>query len=1029
MAIQKWPYDLKRVKKIFQTTKGPKAYEKIRKYLEEEVLPLKKNLSVAKQQERKEKLHMAFEAAVQNARGRSWIQPHHNAKRRESMWSEKKKRLFAELFEGGASVEEFALHLAFKGDLPKDKDARDWVHNVASSLDCDRQKRKEAIAKQGEEAKMILKPDEQEALTKLVTNKRIVTAANLTEALKRSLKETQQLLCRLVQNGVLCVCRNEAKEKIYFATIAGVYTDKEVFTLLPARVRGRLDREILKRVAEEEQGHRSRTAFRTFGKRLGLADQLTDQYLSYLVTQQAIVLRGQAFARQKALNVRDFSPETFARIVALAAENRERAEENLKELEDKRPDFSKLSLDAMIRYQEEDLTNKVAPPMTFDRPLRIAYINLALIGHQATDYGYLLAKVDEIRTRIPERKPDLVVLHGLFSGPYLHIQVNRKKTLVERLRKMSAQISWMGKTLETLGLPWIYVLGSAEDQLIVREYAMKATFEDLRLGGLGLSAEVMQNVARQQKVMTLAEYEKNERLEQHVIYPYILRTMKPLRNAQEMLEQFGIEEPERKLVARAGKALRHKRPLDPDALRVLDIVRLQDTSNERVVESLRLKYPGLSLKVASYITQSDSAIYKEPLKHLREYIRKAFTSGEPLEDIPDVMVVCNDGVFGMAFIPPGLFGPSKRTGTFAITLPGLQNDEQVKNLGAYHGDVKQDRVAKAKKRDRIVRPGTIEHEGTAEHFYLTVDNSKFLSIRKNWKGPTERSKIAMVNDVQIGLDQAWVSLMIHYMDYALCHEGADRLWLMGDLVNGVNYLGAMSHNTKANLPGIGQQLKALQYILKGFWNRGCSPKLQQVRIADGNHEWNSPAKTHFADIRHLQVIHDVGELMLPEVDWRYCTKIKIGNRGVSVFNPMGTDTFCGLRFAYSHLWSGKRMQGAIPTGEQKSWATAHGARDIDWMVAGHQASAYMEQLGDKIHMVIPGFEDPTDFTISMHQAQNVMASIIHVSTDVHEPPRIEFLTRAFLENYKPVSPLLRGKTADDLVAEALEHAHKASSVE
>lgn len=1033
-------HDLETVKKILKQYKGRTAHKKVLQFLTEVKFPFPAGTDRA---EWDQKIGMAEESVWQLARGRRWVEKQHDARIRAIGWTDEKKKLFRKLTEDeGRDFEEVNAAPEFRGDWDHYESPREGFYNYMRDLDIDMAKRKRTRAAKKKAEENPLNSEEESTITRLMAEKRFVTLADLQEAFASATvaKEltdriTEALLKRLLKSEYFAPLPGEP---VVYLSTHHPYKHEEVFRRISPVVRARLDRFVLEKLRDKHPRGRGRKVLEpVVRRRFRITAPVFHHYIEFLIERNMVLSNNNVYALAPAVHAavrrikgfREFDEKALRYFQRLYASVEEQVRQDMLEIGEEHADFSTLSLGELAGLAKSDLAKKTDPEVALTSSQRILFLNLALIGHQATDLEFLAQTAEQILSRQPENRPTLVVLHGAIAGSFLHEQVKRKRTLSRPLTKIGAQLEWMRKFIETLGLPYIYVLGAHEDQLIVSHYAMRATLEEHGMKGVGLSAEVLSTVARYNAMRRTEAYARNEKLQQHTLYPYVLRTMRNLRNLEEMIAEFDLWESERDLLIRASETLRRNRELDEDCQRVLNVPFLKNTDERRVVESLRLRTPDGLLYLTPYVALSSAAAYKEPLDPLRHQLRKLLASLTPLHDVPDFFVTANDGSGGWCLVPPSLIGEAKRTGIIGITLPGSQNEDLVRKLGVYHGRVQQDRIAKAAASGRSVRPGALEKFGSPEHPFIAIDNRRFREVRTATADTAERVTIAMWHDVQLGLDQARFDLALKYLDYTLFHLGAEVFLMMGDLGNFVNYLSALTHNTSSNLPGVDLPLQVLTYILERIYPAEFSRGLKKVRNGPGNHEWNTPPRSFHLDIQHLRTLHEIGRLLRPDVDFRYLKKIDLQNRKVPIVltMPFGIDKLCGLNVAYAHLWSGKFRQGAIPTQEQEDWALAHGARGVDIMVAGHQASAYGKLNGDRLHTVWPGFEEPTDFTLAMHQAQNTCAGVIHLSTAANEPPTFEFITRAFLEDYECQSPLMRGPNrVNELIQEACDYARSSS---
>ena len=871
------------------------------------------------------------------------------------------------------------------------------------------------------------------------------THAQLAEKLGVSKVVSQRMAEKCVEEGAV-ICVRGTAGLIYFSAEAGIYKNHEEFvSLLPADVRYELGK-ILKRTmgnGGKKDSRSSSTLVARAKKALKLDGRVTKRYLAYLVSKGLVRESGDGiFSINNIAKNFDFTDEDIKKLDAIAQENRNRASEVLEELREGDTGTQRISLAEADKWRRQDASGKtdaeiVREPAKDGGLEPILFLNLMLAGHQATSYNFLERKVAEIEALPADRRPKLIIAHGAFLGTFQHEEVRRKRTHVRRLSKMAAQLALFREVMKGLEIPFIYVTGSSEDERIVRHYASKIYYQEEEVASLGVAKEVLQIIAKQQKMFQSEIYQRIEQEQQRFVFPHAIRKMRPLKNADKMAIDHNVSVDEWKLVIEACEAIQKGQAIASETARVLDVPRLTNQPDRSVVGKLRLREGQMTLEMRSRITHSETAVYQSPLQHLRDALRKEFSGPAKKEDIPDLFVVGNDGVFGYMYVPPPLFGDAKPTGCHVITLPGLQDMELVKNMDPFYTQVKQDRVFKALTRKRIVRPAILQKLwGTSDHLHMQIDNLRFLQARQSWKGKNEKGErveeraiIAHAADMQLGLDTARVDLWMKFLDYAMYTVGADTLINNGDLINGLNYLAAFSENIGTNLPSVDMQLTALRYLVKILFKSENMPKLKRVRTTEGNHEWNTPPKSQHFDIQHLRRIADAIEDTRPDVDNRYCKRIFLRNRGIEIPASLGTDSICGLRVAYSHLWSLKRMQGAIPTGEQKDFARAHGAKTFDIMLGGHQASMYAELDGDRLHLVVPGFMDPTKFTVFMHQAQNVLSCLLHLSTAENEPPVLEMVTGSFLEKYIPQSPAFKNRTAKDLLKEACDFARKPDSTE
>lgn len=1036
MPRKKYNIDPERLKKICRENPNPSIHKKIAEYIEE-LYPEQPKMTKAQKERRAQIKRQASRSAWNIANNRGWIQQHHNAVVTSSAWPTTKRKKFKKYVAHGTPIEKIANDPLFRTDFPHGKNHQIVFHNYIQRICPElRAARIRAIQQQRERERMRNQrhqKKEKNFITQLIATHKFLTLSILTQALGEK-KKAARLLQKLCAEGkLIAIFPQKSKDTKYLST-EYQYQPEEVAKILPSELREYIDRRLIKILkSKSAQDRKIRAIEKKFerGKRINL--RILRYYIQSLVNRE-IIIEGKEYSLSpfvEKLGIQFFGEEVLRHISRLAQERRERNEEIVRDMAEEQANFSGIPLDRLAKLPGSDQRKKIDPEITYTTPQRILFLNLLRAGHHATDKQFIIDTVRLIAQRPPDQKPTLLILHGGFSGSFRHQQIARKRTLERPLTQISGQLEWVRRIIEEIGLPFIYVLGSNEDQLIVSHYTIKAVIEEEGMKGLGFSPEALVNVAYQKMITRAESFPYWERLQEHIIFPYIVRNLRHLRNAKEMQNEFGILSPERDLIIRATKAIRRGEEPDDDCKRVLNIPCLKNTPERSVVEHLRLKYPSLFLQMISYITYSPSSPHKEPLKSMREYLQKIHKN-YPVDDIPDVMVTGNEGEFGWCYVPPGLFGDTKQTGTLGINLPACQNEKLVAHMGVYHGRVMQDPIAKRLAKQKSIRPMVVEQWGTRDHIFLAIDNHTFRNVRKaTGDHNVQRSTIALWHDVQIGLDQARCDLAIKYLDYTLYTLQADVLLMLGDLGNFINYLAALSHNTQTNLPGVDLQLEALKYILKHIFPREFARGLKKVRIASGNHEWNTPPRSHHLDLQHLRGIQWLGEGIRPDVDFRFCKRITLKNRNVtiSLSQPFGTDILCGLRVAYAHLWSGKFRQGAIPTQEQVEWALAHGARDVDIMLAGHQASSYGKQDGDSLYCVFPGFEEPTDWTLAMHQAQNVLAGIVHLSTAPSEPPTIEFLTRQWLEEYQCQSPLLTGKNIDHFVKEACEFAKRIDGIE
>lgn len=149
MPLQRWKVDMDKVRRIFQEDSTSAANEKLKAYIQSEVLSGCAGPAKAKTLE----LELAFNSIKKRARARGWVKGTHNAKRHASAWPGWKKKLYAQFYNRGLSEAEFAEHSVFKDDFASCTDTASAVKNFARSIpECSAKKRREAMAMKKAEA-------------------------------------------------------------------------------------------------------------------------------------------------------------------------------------------------------------------------------------------------------------------------------------------------------------------------------------------------------------------------------------------------------------------------------------------------------------------------------------------------------------------------------------------------------------------------------------------------------------------------------------------------------------------------------------------------------------------------------------------------------------------------------------------------------------------------------------------------------------------------------------------------------------
>lgn len=144
MPPQRWNnVDMDRVRKIFQEDSTPAANDKLRVYIQSEVLSGYAGSAKVKARD----LELAFNSIKARARRRGWVKPSHNAKHHASAWPSWKKKLYAQLYNRGLRSNELAEHPVFRDDFASCMDTESAVKNFARSVPgCSAKKRREAMA-------------------------------------------------------------------------------------------------------------------------------------------------------------------------------------------------------------------------------------------------------------------------------------------------------------------------------------------------------------------------------------------------------------------------------------------------------------------------------------------------------------------------------------------------------------------------------------------------------------------------------------------------------------------------------------------------------------------------------------------------------------------------------------------------------------------------------------------------------------------------------------------------------------------
>jgi hypothetical protein len=447
--------------------------------------------------------------------------------------------------------------------------------------------------------------------------------------------------------------------------------------------------------------------------------------------------------------------------------------------------------------------------------------------------------------------------------------------------------------------------------------------------------------------------------------------------------------------------------------KVVNVQALDGDSAKRTVtpDPALIKIGDTTIRVVHNVAFSDITQYVDTMLIPEMILRNLAARGT---ELPSILVNCHQEKFGAHYLQ----------GHWLINLPGMQNTSvsSTFDLKTFNTRVLSSKSLRQEMfRKEPVSAGAVGLEVFKDgrkkfHFW----NNKIKRILESQRSePEVEESVCLLTDLQHGSISMCPELEIAFVDYCLYEKKSTRLWLNGDIIQGINYFQTFSENRPYRMVSVDSQQRFTDKILMPLIVD--APNLRDFFGWLGNHEYNTFG-SGVSGVNHLAFLEYklqgyIEGLKKAGVDTPLKNAFMMSRiRMLNSHNPYGdivnwpyfSDTVAGFKSALSHMWR-MRGRGRTPIHDASRWmrGMAKTAGDIDVMFGGHIHSFWMSQEAEKILVQLAASATLSGYELGLGVMSTVLFTRAIFSN--RNGITVEIVPWQFLENYKLRCPAYKGK--------------------
>lgn len=706
-----------------------------------------------------------------------------------------------------------------------------------------------------------------------------------------------------------------------------------------------------------------------------------------------------------------------------------------------------------------------------------------LIGNNLSVPEVYEGVIEQVKTLPDEMKPHVINISGIVQGDFKFLDKNRRPTLADGLKGMGQQFKQAKRMFEKaieLDVPVIYNL-SNDDHRIAEDYtvevfrnmqSMAAREDKIRKRidkdlaktqpskrkanikkGEKTTAQVDFNISAEDIALAIAKdlaelhvdnkaknkggigvdainsikshpaWEKHYNFQIDTILPLCFRAGRRLYTAEEMAVQtegkIAYEEYFLLFDAFERKAVGKK--LTPQQKKWMKRVAKECIDDEKLI--IKDGY-NIHTKTADgeytdwvrhHFSFSDKPMYQDHMSTPNKILGQRAANGQ---DTPDLFLTQhNQESVG-----------SSDQGAWTISTGGLIQAADYIKLRGKHAHAPGDTSKRLNTtRRRVPEPGSIMVGRTDDHRTIITFFNNHL-YEKSFSEPN-RLSLVISSDDQIGSPTAALDYLIKYYDYIrsrIMSENEIVLYKGGDGKHGRNYANFPNESQSTGLMSMAAQERLQNTMMRGAFgdmSREELKGLRKVKVAPGNHEWNSGTlKWHGYPFTNNE--REVFGRIFARAgysDEEIAQKVTTGEALITpngAFVPGFTDVdyFGDFGVLFEHYLlerGGKGSGGNLPVYQLQALAEGLGEliNSIDIASMGHFHFPEFAQLGNKISLVNGSMARISDYELKRAYNSNIAGMVVHIGGGL--PLKVEFISAGTLQDYK----IQKGNYTNEKLAE------------
>lgn len=819
---------------------------------------------------------------------------------------------------------------------------------------------------------------------------------------------TKGVLTKFVEWGVLWVFQ-VGEHTNYFCNLPGFYSPEEAFKLIPDKVKQALHR-AFNLTAETQKDNKPVPLTLDF-----MAEQLKGQIsadllntlLEYYVDKGVMTVKKGAFVLTTAGQTYGLDEQGIRTFDAVSLENQLFLADEENE--------GVLNLSEAEAALSREMKNKTVAPIVMKglaskESVKLTFLAEVLFGNQFTDIPLLKSAIARAKDA------DVLVASGLVQGVFAGLKVDKRRLLSEALGKIGVQYALAGQLneeLERLASTAVVNINGDDDYEHAVSVARVLQLGEGKWWNYGMSSSSLS--AELKRRLAIAEYYKKLHIQWEIVIPYQYRIGRSLYNAKEVDELIGVHKSEYRLIIEILVAKRNKFGYPKEYEKVVNVEALFHDLGKRVVtpDPARLMVGDKEIRVVHNLAFSNVTQYVDPMLPPEMIMRNLAARGIKL---PYALVGCHQERFGAFYLQ----------GHWLINLPGMQNtipsaEQKMKTNVTKVLSSKSLRQEMFRKEP--VTPGVTDMEILKDgRVRFNLWNNKIRQIVDSQKSePEVTESVCMLTDLQHGSITMCPEMEIRFTDYCLYGQKATRLWINGDVIQGINYFQTFAENRPYRLVSVDSQQRFTDKILMPLVMG--APNLRDFFAWLGNHEYNTFGRSisgtndlAFLEYKLQGYLEGVkaagGETPLKNAFT--VSRVRMLNthnpHGGDIVNwPYFSDKVAGFKAAVSHMWK-MGAHGRTPIHDASRWmkGMAHTSSDIDIMFSGHVHCFWMGMEAEKIMVQLAAAASLSGYEMGLGLISTVLFTRVIFSN--RNGITIEVVPWQYLENiYKLQSPAYKGQ--------------------